>query len=173
MLLILPRVLNSKNTESHQNNSTLPAKTEKIVKNPFEAKATIKLKDLTVVADLNKTAPGQATFLITEPAALNGMTFTYGENDIVVMYKGLSVSLDENSMLTKTALSAIVSAIDKASSPGGVSVSLEDSALKLAGKTEEGSFSILLDREKGSIASLSLPELDLECRFDDFLTKQP
>lgn len=167
-LLILPRLRNSKNSDINKN-STLPRQTEVSLKNPFEAKATIKLRDLTLVADLNKTAARQATFSIKDPPALNGMTFIYNENELTVSYKGLSVKLDENSKLVKTAMSAIIAAIDKASTPGGVSVSLEDSGLKLSGETDSGGFDILLDRKNGSIARVSLPELELECSFDDFL----
>lgn len=136
---------------------------------PFDAKATIKLKDLVMTADVNRTGQGQATIQINEPKTLSGMAFAYDGQDIRVSYKGLTVKLDENSKLVSSVASIIVNSIDAASSESGVDVRLDGGALVISGESDSGRFQITLDKENGSIATLNVPELDFECRFDDFL----
>ena len=138
---------------------------------PFDAKATITMKDLVLTADINRTKPGQATIQIDEPKSLAGMSFSYDGDDITVSYMGFSVKLDGDSKLVSNVASLIVNTIDKASSPSGVDVSMADGALIVSGENDSGKFSIRLDKENGSIASISVPEVDFECRFDDFLFK--
>lgn len=135
---------------------------------PFDAKATIRMEDLVLTADVNRTAPGQLCLAVSEPASLSGMQFAYDGEEITVSYRGLSVRLDDDSILVTSLVKIIVSAIDKASSPSGVNVAVEGDALVVSGESDSGQFDIRLDKANGSIASLHLPELDFECRFDDF-----
>ena len=139
---------------------------------PFDAEATITMKDLVLTADINRTEPGQATIRITEPKNLSGMNFSYDGDDITVSYMGFSVQLDGNSKLVSNVASLIVSALDKAASPSGVDVSMEEDALLVSGESDSGKFSIRLDKENGSIISVQVPEVDFECRFDDFLFRE-
>lgn len=139
------------------------------ISQPFDAKATIRLKDLVMTADINKTAPKTATIQLNEPKTLSGMQFQMDGENVNVSYRGLSVKLNENSRLVSSIAALIIGTIDKASSPSGVNVEMKGNALIVSGKSDEGEFSILLDRQNGSIASISLPELDFECHFDDFL----
>lgn len=140
---------------------------------PFDAKATIRMEDLVLTADINRTAPGQLTLAVTEPAALSGMQFAYDGTDITVSYLGLSVRLNDDSVLVTSLVRMIVDAIDKASSQSGVNVSIDGETLLVSGESASGDFDIRLNPEDGSIASLHLPELDFECRFDDFLYTSP
>lgn len=139
------------------------------VAQPFDAKATIRMKDLVMTADINKTAANQLTLKVNEPATLQGMAFQYDGQNITVSYRGLSVKLDGDSKLVSSIASIIVNSIDKASSPSGVDVRIDGGALILSGQSDSGRFELALDRKNGSMASLSVPELDFECHFDDFL----
>ncbi len=141
------------------------------LKRPFDAKATIKMKDLVLTADINKTAVGCATIKVSEPKSLKDMKFEYDGKDIKIGYKGLSVKLDENSKLVSSLVAIIVNSIDKAASESGIDVKVEGKVLVVSGESESGKFAIKIDRESGSIATINLPELDFECRFDDFLAK--
>ena len=132
---------------------------------PFEAKAEIRLKDLRMNADINQTAPGQATVRITQPETLAGMAFAYDGEEVQVSYKGLTIRLDDDSRLVSSVAGMIVRSIDAACSESGVNVELEGERLIVSGESDAGRFRIALDKDTGSIASLNLPEADLECRF--------
>lgn len=142
------------------------------LKKPFDAKATIKMRDLVLTADINKTAVGVATIKINEPKSLKDMKFEYDGKDIKIGYKGLAVRLDENSKLVSSLVAIIVNSIDKAASDSGVDVRVDGKVLIVSGESESGKFSITIDRESGSIATINLPELDFECHFNDFLLKK-
>ncbi len=145
-----------------------PEDVSSTVAKPFDAKATIKMKDLVMTADVNRTAEGRATVQISEPKTLSGMSFAYDGKDVLVSYKGLTVKLDENSRLVSGAASIIVNAINAASSPSGINVSLDGKLLTVTGKSDSGQFKITMDKKSGAMATLSLPELDFECNFSDF-----
>lgn len=135
---------------------------------PFDAKATIRMEELELAADVNRTAPGQLTLAVTEPRALSGMQFSYDGEEVTVSYRGLSVRLDDDSVLVTSLVKLIVDSIDEAAGMEGVDVAVEGETLRLSGKSDTGRFSLLLDRKNGSLASLQMPELDFECRFDQF-----
>lgn len=139
---------------------------------PFEAKATIRMEELTLTADINKTAENAVTIIVNEPAALSGMRFTYDGQDITVSYLGLSVKLDQDSRLVSSMATGLINAINRASSPGGIHVRMEESGVAVSGQSDSGDFQLMLDPQNGSIASVNLPELDLECRFNDFLFRE-
>lgn len=155
-----------------RNTTQVPRQISTNLHRPFDAKATIKMKDLTMEADINKTDIGVATFKIKEPKSLKDMEFQYNGEDVTVSYRGLSVKLDENSKLASSLASIIVSSIDKAASPSGVDVDIKGKQLAINGKSDAGKFEILLDKKTGSMMSLALPELDFECNFDDFIFKK-
>lgn len=149
-----------------------PENVANTVGQPFDAKATIRMKDLVMTADLNKTEAGKLTLKVNEPATLQGMAFQYDGEDIVVSYRGLNVKLNGDSKLVSSIASIIVNSIDKAASPSGVDVRIDGDALLLTGQSDSGKFNLTLDRKGGSMASLSVPEVDFECRFDDFLFRR-
>lgn len=138
---------------------------------PFDAKATITMKDLKMTADINQTRAGECTVKITEPKTLSGMQFIYNGNDVSVSYKGFTVKLNQDSKLVQTVAGIIVEAINKASSPSGIDISIDGGRLLLQGDSDAGKFKMLLDKENGSIVSLSVPSVDFECNFTDFIFK--
>ncbi len=141
------------------------------VKRAFEAKATIKLKDITLVGDVNKTKDNTCTVTIQSPENLKGMKISYDGKDIVVGFKGLNVNLNGDSKLVNSIAKIIVNSIDNVNDDIGVKI--DDDTLKLNGKSDTGRFNMTLSKTNRSIMSLSVPELDFECEFDDFIFKSP
>lgn len=149
-----------------------PVEVLKGVNAPFDAKAHIKMQNMDLTADLNRTAENCITVKINEPASIAGMTFTYNGQDIETSFKGLTVTLDENSKLVSSLAEIIVNSLNKASDNEDVDVSITDGVVYLTGKSDSGEFQMRLDKKDGSIASISLPELQFECRFDEFIFKR-
>ncbi|WMJ22139.1 hypothetical protein RBG61_09010 [Paludicola sp. MB14-C6] len=155
-----------------QKGSSPPHQISTNLSKPFDAKATVKMKDLVMVCDINKSAVGACTIKIQEPKQLKDMEFQYDGKDIKVSYKGLSVKLDENSKLASSLAAVIVNSIDTAASPSGVDVKMVGKTVQITGKSDSGNFKIVLDKASGSIMTLTLPQLDFECNFDDFIFKK-
>lgn len=154
---------------SSRNNANSPTEVTSSMQRPFDAKATIKMKDLIMEADINKTDIGMCTIKINEPKSLRDMKFQYDGNDMKVSYKGISVKLNENSKLMTSLASLIVNSIDTAASPSGVDVKIDGNAIMVSGNNDAGKFNIKLDKKTGSMISLSVPQVDFECNFDDFI----
>lgn len=153
------------NTKKPISSSTAQKQATAILKKSFDVKATIKMKDLTLVADVNRTKEGTATIKVKEPKTLADMQFEFDGKDIKIGYKGLFVKLNEDSKLVSSLISIMVNSIDKAASESGIDVRVNGKELIVSGDSESGRFSITLDKEKGSIATINLPELDFECNF--------
>lgn len=151
----------SKGTSAKDATATLSA--------PFSAKATIKLKDITVSGDISKTAKGCATMTVLSPPTLKGMQFQYDGTDIKASYLGMSVKLNSNSKVAGVILKLIVSAIDKSSQNEGISVKQVGDALLISGDSDGTKFTLKFDKKNGSIVQISMPTLEAECNFEDFL----
>lgn len=134
----------------------------------FDAKATIKMGDIEAEADINRTKEGVCTVQLTSPKGLSGMTFSFDQKNVTVSYMGLSLELDNDSVLTSSMTKAVVASINMAAEPHGVSMALEGEALVIKGTTESGDFTLKLDRSNYSVLTLSIPNLDLECNFNPF-----
>ncbi|MEG0571262.1 MAG: hypothetical protein RR497_06415 [Oscillospiraceae bacterium] len=142
------------------------------IRRPFDAQATIKVKDLVIDADINKTAVGKCSVVIKKPKSLEGMKMDYDGEKIVANYKGMSIALDENSKLAAAVVPIIINTIDKAGSPSGIDVMTVGKTLLISGTSDSGKFSISADKQKGSVIKISVPELDFECNFSDFIFKK-
>lgn len=134
----------------------------------FDAKATIKMGEIEAEADINRTKEGICTVKLTSPKGLSGMTFSFDRQNVTVSYMGLSLELDNDSVLTSSMTKAVVASINMAAEPHGVSMALEGEALVIKGTTESGDFTLKLDRSDYSVLTLSIPNLDLECNFNPF-----
>lgn len=135
----------------------------------FDAQATIMVEDVVMLCDINKTVLGDMTISVIEPDTLNGLTIAYNGDDITTSYKGMSFTMDDSSVVATSIGKIILSAINKASSPSGVEVKMLDSSIVIDGETDQGRFSITLDKNNGNIVSLNVPNLDFICNFDEFL----
>lgn len=151
--------------QNKQNKETALPQVSAALSRSFDAKAKIKLADLVLVADVNKTAVGACTVEIEEPKHLKGMKFDYNGQDIGVSYKGMRVQLDENSKLASSVAQIIVNAVDKAASGSGIDVSVSGQAVEVSGDCDSGKFFIKLDKKSQSVLSITLPELDFTCNF--------
>lgn len=140
---------------------------------PFTAQAKIKTGEMTLQADINKTAPEAFTFQVLEPANLKDLQFAYDGKDVTVSYQGMSVSVGDDSLIAKGMASIIMKAINSASADTGVTVRQQDGAVLLKGENEDGKFSMKLDKKNGSILSMEMPEMDLKCEFDNFAFQKP
>lgn len=93
------------------------------------------------------------------------MTLSFDREQITVGYLGMQVSLDNESVLANSAVSAIVNAIDAASRQQGISVEKKGSSIVVTGQIEQGTYEIVLDAKTGAIGKLSVPGLNLEAKF--------
>ena len=139
------------------------------ISQPFTAKATIRLENMTLTADVNKTSPQKFTLKVSEPKSLEGLTFDYDGERIGISFRGMSVDIADDSLTAKFMANLILKSINAASAESGVTVTQQDDGLLIQGENENEDFEILLDRQNGSIIKVSMPEMDLECSFSDFL----
>lgn len=131
----------------------------------FDVSAAIKMGGVEAEADLNRTEEGVCTFQFRKPEALSGMTVALDRDTIRLSYLGLSVEADSEKVLGSSMTKAIVSAINAASEPNGITVGVEGSAIRIDGEMEAGEFTLQLDQKEQSMLTLSIPNLDLECHF--------
>lgn len=131
----------------------------------FTAKADIHFGDIEATATINRIGDGVCDITLISPKALNGMKFQYNGNDIEISYLGMSVKMDDDSMLANAMASAIVKAVDTAARGTGITMKKSGKAILMKGENENGSFELTFDRENGSLLSLNVPALDLECTF--------
>lgn len=151
---------------------TKPVNREKVsesLSKPFKANAEIRLEDMELSASINKKGEGSADVSITKPESLKDITASFDGENITLGYKGMEVKLNKDSAVTNMLIKAVISAIDKASADGGLDIVADDNGIKLSGSGENGEFELQLNKADYSIAKISLPQLDLECEFNEFI----
>lgn len=131
----------------------------------FTAKANIHFGDIQATADINRIGDGVCNITLISPQALNGMNFQYNGSDIQISYLGMSVKMDDDSLLANAMTSAIVKAVDTAARGSGISMKKSGKTVVLKGEGDNGNFELQVDKNTGSLLKLTIPEMDLECTF--------
>lgn len=172
LILIIASILfylgsNQNKTNNSQNDiDDIPTITNEILSSNFNANATIKLQDITLNADVNRFNDNALTLSIIEPKSLEGMNIQYNGNLVNINYKGMSLGLDKNSKALNSVAKILMSAIQTATSDSGVEIKNENGGILINGISDTGDFSILLNPNDNSIASITSPSLDFICEFN-------
>lgn len=133
---------------------------------PFTAAAEISYKGLSFQADCNRTDTQTLTLTLTEPKELAGVTIGVANEEATVSYGEMSVTLDRNSFLGKSAASVLLNALNAAGKEQGVQFEWTESGVILNGSNEDGDFSLTVDPTTGVLVSVSLPEEDFSGTFE-------
>lgn len=158
---------NNENTQSKiVKENEVETVTNEILKNSFNANATIKFQDMTINADVNKTNENAITLNIIEPKTLNGMELQYDGELINLNYKGMSLGLDKNSKTLSSVANILINSLETATQGTGLEIKNESGGITVNGKSNSGDFSILLNPSTKSIAEIVSPTLDFRCEFN-------
>ncbi len=136
---------------------------------PFAATAQIKLGEVTMLADINKTSVGEMTFSVIEPVYLRDMIIRYDKDKINVSYKGVGVDIDDDSAIVESVVGVAIDTINSAANDSGINVSTDNGAITVTGENENGNFELILNENTHSIMRIAVPNLDFECEFTDFI----
>lgn len=146
--------------------SDIPTVANEILSSNFNANANIKMQDITLNADVNRTSSNAITLSIQEPKSLEGMNIQYNGDTVNINYKGMSLGLSKNSKALSSVANILMSAIETATAGTGVEIKNVESGISVNGVTDAGDFSILLNPSNNSIASISSQNLDFVCDFN-------
>lgn len=158
---------NSNNDETNTNTkeSEIPTIANEILTSNFNANANIKMQDITLNADVNRTSSNAITFSIQEPKSLAGMNIQYNGDIVNITYKGMTLGLSKNSKALSSVANILMSAIETATDGTGVEIKNVDNGISVNGVTDTGDFSILLNPSNNSIAKITSQNLDFVCDF--------
>lgn len=148
-----------------------PEQISKTLTQGFDANAKIKIGDIEAEAKFDKQNENNCVVEFSQPKILNSLKLDFNGESINVSYLGLNLKLNENSFLTKAAVSAIIKAIDSSIKDSGVRILKEGNVIIFSGKNDNGEFNIKLDKDKGNIVSIDIPSLNIKCDFENFQFK--
>lgn len=157
---------NSSPKQDLLDNTEITETATEILSSNFNANAVIKMQDITLNADVNRTNPNAITLNILEPKTLEGMNVQYDGDLVNINYKGMTLGLDKNSKALSSVANILMSAIETATAGTGVEIKNIDEGISINGVTDTGDFSILLNPSDNSIASISSENLDFICEFN-------
>lgn len=158
---------NGDNTYDTHNteNIEVPVVANEILSSNFNANANITIQDISLNADINRSNANTITLSIIEPDTLKGMDLSYDGELVNVTYKGMTLSLDKNSKALNSVATILMNTIQSATAGTGVEISSENGGILLNGTSNSADFSILLNSNNNSIASIKSDSLDFFCEF--------
>lgn len=83
-------------------------------------------------------------------------------------YLGLRYEVTAESMPNSAFFQAIVKALDAVGRIDDLDIKKKKGQLVISGKTDAGPFTLEFNDDKGEIASLSMPSVDLIVKFSEF-----
>lgn len=134
----------------------------------FSCMATINVDGAAYVVKIDRSAPGICTMSFLKPAELSPMSLELTANGLKVKYGLFEASVDPSSLPQTAIFNAVLGAFDASASPGSLrAVRASGGGLSLSGKTQAGSFTLVLDPDLVPL-SLTLEGLKMSVKFSDF-----
>ncbi len=134
----------------------------------YETTAKVNYHDFETVMTIYKKPMNCATVRFENPENLKDFKLTYYTDKVAVDYKDMHFDFLPDTLPGKAASSLVVSALNSAMSDNGVTVEQKEKQLIVKGELDEGSFSLVIDRDNGNILKLSIPASELEMEILNF-----
>ena len=134
----------------------------------YETTARVKYHDLETVMTIYKKPMNCAVIRFESPDSLKDFQMTYYTDKVAVDYKDMNFDFLPDTLPGKAASNLVISALNAAMNDNGIAMEQKGKQLVVNGEMEEGSFSLVLDRENGNILKLSIPSSELEMEILTF-----
>jgi hypothetical protein len=133
----------------------------------FSCVAQVNLNGNPYTVQFSKPSDGNCTLSFLKPAELSSLSFALGENGTVVNYKGLQATVDPSSIPQAAIINALIGAFDATTGKSGVHASLSGQNIRIAGTSEAGTFTLILNRDF-TPKQLNIPALKMGISFSGF-----
>lgn len=134
----------------------------------FKTTARITYRGLTATAEITQDSPESCTVAFSAPDSLNGMSIHFTSESVEVSYKGLGFAFDPTALPGASVAKTAVSAINTALRDDGLKLEQLEGTLSVAGTSDSGAFTLLLEPDSGRLLKLSVPQQELEIEFENF-----
>ena len=139
-----------------------------VLSQPFESVASIEYQGVKARMTIDRAASGSCRLEFLEPASLSGVVFETEGDLLRLSYGSARLEMTTEEFFSSSAVRLLLSAINSATSPQGIELSMEDGCILVSGVNENGTFSLLLDPDNGNVLALELPSLPLKVEFENF-----
>lgn len=138
---------------------------------PLLFEASVNTDRAVIGIEMSRTTDGAFAVGITQPRLLSGFRLSYTGSDMILQFHGIQVSLNDDKIASQLVTRGIVTAVNANTDATGVSMESRNGVTILrASLPEGGTFTLRVDRERGSRIILSTPTLQLETSFGSFLS---
>lgn len=162
--LIIFASCSNKNLDNYSTNENISN-----LSKPFSSNIEIFLKENKMIATINKHADQTYDIIFIEPSYFTDLKISYLNGDILISYKGLSVDLKKNSIISKSIISMIIKSLNASLNNSGISLKSKDGLLEFNGYIDDDiSFILKLSKTSGEVLSLEIPSIQLAINFSSF-----
>ena len=134
----------------------------------FSCTADITYGDFKTTATINRLGNGMWDVEFITPNTLAGVKLSYNGVDITASYKGLSFSIPKDAAPIKGVLNYIFKAIDKSAEKVNMPYTEQDGMKIFKGESDDGDFTLSIDKSNGNLTSFDMPSRKLEVKFSNF-----
>ena len=135
---------------------------------PFQTTAKVRYQGMETTMTIYKKPMNCAVVTFDAPDTLKEMKMTFYTDRVTLSYGEMKFDFEPDSVPGQAASKLILSALNDALNDQGMNIRQEGEGVRFEGSMEQGTFSLLLDRESGNLLQLSLPEHDLEMEVLNF-----
>ena len=134
----------------------------------FSCTADISYGDFKASATMKRLGNSMWDVEFVSPASLAGVKLSYNGEEIKASYKGLTFSIPKDAAPVKGVLSMIFKSIDKSAEKVDMPFKEKDGIKLFSGESDQGDFTISMDKSNGSLVAFEIPSKKLDVKFADY-----
>ncbi len=133
----------------------------------FSTNLTLEMGDFTAEGTLTRCDSGIWHMYFDNPSEVSGVELDFCDEDVTASYKGLSFSVPQAAMPSKSLLLQCIQVIDEIAQNPDVSGTKKDDQIQIEGELETGPYVLSLNSD-GSLADFRMDNMGACITFHDF-----
>ncbi|MGN1481105.1 hypothetical protein [Porcipelethomonas sp.] len=134
----------------------------------FSITAQIKYDDQESNAVIKRLGKDNWDVEFSSPNTLAGVLLSYRDGNVEASYKGLSFSVPKSALPLKSIISSLIDIVDKTAEMQEISCEEKDGFYIMEGENDQGKYTLKM-AQNGALTGFSMPSLNLEMIFTDFM----
>lgn len=134
----------------------------------FDSICSFSVGEIKGKLSLGKRENEHYSLVFLSPSSISNMKFEIEGDKIIIGYKGIEKEMDKSELFSSSVIKIISACLSSTEIGENINITSGKDCIEVTGATDDFNFKLLLNKDTMDMLSLSVPEEDLELKFENF-----